>query len=345
MGAGVVLAGGAGDSRGAVAGAGRGQQARAMLLPAGAAQGADDPLEHPGAAQVEPVQVRELPVGAVTRRHRRQPAHRGRGLEIGQEAREPAREVGGGDDAAHEVGLPQHRGQEVLARGLPRDRRAGVGREPVERPCAGQRREALVARGGGPVEREAERECGLAVLAGAHRPAQLGEPGREPVGGQGLERRESAVPALRAGVVPLAQLGRELEQPGEAVGPLEALASGRPDVGGFAREPLRRQIGVERRLGTSREAGIAVQPQQPHQAPVPVDRGVPVERAVERRGQLAGRANVGVVAHQVHQVVRVLAVDGAERQLRERLDGARVLRIAHGVAGVGGVTEGANAGV
>jgi hypothetical protein len=82
----------------------------------------------------------------------------------------------------------------------------------------------LVAAAACPVEHEAHREGGLAVLAGPDRVRQLGQPGFEAFGRQTLQWFERCGPLAGLGVIPLAQLGAELEQPRQAVGALERVA-------------------------------------------------------------------------------------------------------------------------
>jgi len=63
------------------------------------------------------------------------------------------------------------------------------------------------------------------VLAGANRVDELGQPGLEPTHGSALERGEGGAQRDDGGVIPLAQLGAELEEPGEPVRALERLVA------------------------------------------------------------------------------------------------------------------------
>src|SRR6185369_1668401 len=83
----------------------------------------------------------------------------------------------------------------------------------------------------GPIEDEAERERGLVVLADADGPGQLGQPLFETPRRLRLQRRQGRGPRARLAVVPIAELGRELEEPGQAVGALERRAALALDVG------------------------------------------------------------------------------------------------------------------
>ena len=299
-------------------GFGRGGKRRAVRVALG--QRGDDALEHPGATQVQAVEVRELAIRRVGTRHRREPA---RGLlprRLGQETLEPRGELRRREHAAHKVRLAERRREEIVARGLPGDRRAPIGAIEVPRALLHEQREALLARGARPVEREPEREGGLAVLAAANRPTQLRQPVGQPPHRECLERAQRAQPVVGDGAPPLAQLGSELEQPRQPVGPLEALAPGGAHVGGLAGDALDGEAQPQRLARASGEGRGRAEAHEPRQAPVPVHRGVPVERAAERGGQLARRAHVVIAAQEMHGVVRVLPPDGGERHLGEAFD-------------------------
>src|SRR5262249_37781864 len=155
---------------------------------------------------------------------------------IRQEAREPSPELVAREYPAQEVGLGEDRREEVVARGLVAHRSRDIAAEERARPLRRERREGIVARGPRPIEREPQGERGLMVTADAHRPGEALEPRPQPLRRERLERRERRAPARGIGVAPLAQLGRELEQPGEAVGALERLAALGAHVLDLARE-------------------------------------------------------------------------------------------------------------
>ncbi len=115
------------------------------------------------------------------------------------------------------------------------------------------------------------------------------------------------------GIVPFLQLGGQLQQPGQAVGPLEAAAAVRGQVLHLLRDVGRRQALRHRAPRVRRERRLRKQARQPHQQPVPVDRGVPVVAAVERRSQFARRLHVGIGIQRVRDLVGVLLVDAVER--------------------------------
>ena len=75
---------------------------------------ADDAVQHPGATEVEPVEVRELPIGAVGALDRREPARKGRSLGIGKQCRESVRERLAWQYAPQEIRLAQQRREEIV---------------------------------------------------------------------------------------------------------------------------------------------------------------------------------------------------------------------------------------
>ena len=129
--------------------------------------------------------------------------------------------------------------------------------------------------------------------------------------------RERGGPLTRFRVAGFLQLRCQLQQPGQAVGPLEASASGVVeilhflcDVGG--RETLRQgaaSLGRERRLRKHAD--------QPDQQPVRVNARVPVIAPVKRRRQFAGRLHIGVGVQRMRDLVGVFLVDAVERELCE----------------------------
>ena len=82
---------------------------------------------------------------------------------------------------------------------------------------------------------------------------QLGQPLAQAFRGARLERPQDLGPALRLGLRPLAELGGELEQPGQAVGPLEGRPALAVQVGRLGGDLLRGQAPVQRVAGRLRE--------------------------------------------------------------------------------------------
>ena len=162
------------------------------------------------------------------------------------------------------------------------------------------------------------------MLAHPDRMGQLRQPLLDLQCGHRFERRQRGPPPPGVRVVPLAQLGGQLEQPRHPVGPLEAGATGCleiPDLGDDVR--VRQTAGQcgPRGLGELRRR---VKPYQPGQQPMGVDRGMPVEAPVEGGGQLARRAHVLIAVQYMRDLVRIFPVNAVERQLGEAAGGQRV---------------------
>src|SRR5271166_1800277 len=75
-----------------------------------------DALEHPRAAQVESIDVRELRVGTIGHDRRLQPLAGGRAGNARQKARQPLAELLRLEHSAHEVRFGETRREEILAR-------------------------------------------------------------------------------------------------------------------------------------------------------------------------------------------------------------------------------------
>ncbi len=234
-----------------------------------------------------------------------------------EEGVEPAGEGGGRKDAAHHVGFGQAGREEVLARGLVGDGAVAVFQVIVAGAGFDQFAELRVAGDAGVIQHEAHGEGGLIVLAGADGVVHFGQPAGDAGGDGAFEGREGGGPAARIGVVPFLEFGGELEQPGEAVGPLEG---GAPfgiqvlhldgDVGGG--QALRQCA-----AGIGGEGRVREQTQGADQQPVSVDRGMPVVTAVEGRSELAGRFHVGVGIQGMGDFVGVFLMNAIERQAGE----------------------------
>jgi len=79
------------------------------------------------------------------------------------------------------------------------------------------------------------------MLAGSDRVAEFGQPGRDAGGDRLLDRPKRGGPLARIGIVPLLQLGGELQKPSESVRPLEAGAALGIQIFHFLRDIARRQ--------------------------------------------------------------------------------------------------------
>ena len=123
--------------------------------------------------------------------------------------------------------------------------------------------------------------------------------------------RRTSRPARLVG--PL-ELRLQRQQPGPAVGPLEAAAERPLEIGELARDVGLGEGLVQARADLARARPVREQPEHPRQQPVAVHARVPVETAVEDRMQLARRLRVLGAGHHVVELVGVLAADVAERQ-------------------------------
>jgi hypothetical protein len=128
------------------------------------------------------------------------------------------------------------------------------------------------------------------------------------------------------------QLRGELHQPRQSVWPLERDATLGLQVRHFDDNVLRRQAASQRGACSLGEGLIRIQTHRTHQQPVPVHRGVPVVTAKECRRQLPRRLRIGVAAHDVRDLVGILAMHTFEREAGEthrRFD-VQVLRVRGG---------------
>ncbi len=153
---------------------------------------------------------------------------------------------------------------------------------------------------------------------------QLWQPIPNLVRGQCLDRRQRPPPAAGIGIVPVAELGAELQQPRQSVGPFETGAAGRLQVRRFALQIGDGQAPGQRRPRRLCRLRVRVAPRQPGQQPVPVHRRVPVVAPVERRGQLAGWARVFVAVEHMRDLVGVLAVHAVEGKAGEACGERRI---------------------
>ena len=163
-------------------------------------------------------------VGSVTTAGSSHPAEPSAGI-CGRNARSHSAIRGRREHAAHEVRLGDARREEILAVRLVVQRARPIVAVELRRLRRDEVDHRLVAGRARPVEHEAEGEGRLIVLADPDRARELRQPLREARGGGGLERAHHRGPLPRLRVLPLPQLGRELQQPRQAVGPLEAGAA------------------------------------------------------------------------------------------------------------------------
>ena len=168
----VVAAGDVPQRRLGVAGRRRGQRRPGRVV---GRQGRRDAPHAPGPAQVQPVEVDELRVGAVRHRGRREQRLRLAPGRPRQEPREPGPELGRRQHAPHQVRLHQARREEVGPGRLPPRRGVGVLAEVGPRPLLDQLPQPRVADRPGVVVGEGQPERGVRVHAGADRVGLLRE--------------------------------------------------------------------------------------------------------------------------------------------------------------------------
>jgi len=104
------------DEAGVAVGAGGGLQRRDA--PVARRQAGRDPVERPGAAQVQGVDVGQLGIGAIGDDARPQPRRRGVRGDARQEPRQPRGEGRRREYPPEQIGLRQARREEILAEGL-----------------------------------------------------------------------------------------------------------------------------------------------------------------------------------------------------------------------------------
>ena len=289
-------------------------------------------VERPRAAQIEPVEVDDLRVGAVRDDGRLQRM----GLQQRrQEAPHPRLELRGREHLRHQRRFLERRREEVLAARLPADGPIAILAVVMARAFVHQRGELRVARRAGIFPHQRKAEGGVRVHAGADGVGLLWQEGME-CGDNGIgERLQIGRPALRLGRVLALQLRREQEQPRPAIGALEALPVRLLPVIDLDRDVRRREVLVERRADARRLGERGKLPQEPHQHPVAVHRRVPVEAAIERRVQGSGRLHLGGVVHHVIELVGIFLLYAIEREPREAAGGRRVERQIGGGDGHG----------
>ncbi|GIR69323.1 MAG: hypothetical protein CM15mP74_05740 [Halieaceae bacterium] len=74
-----------------------------------------------------------------------------------------------------------------------------------------QRFKPLIACHASPIERQAQRECGLRMSTAAHGVSQIGQPGGQPLDQRGFEGPDRFAPCTGLRVIPLFKLCRQLQ--------------------------------------------------------------------------------------------------------------------------------------
>ncbi len=313
-------------------GGGRQSAPPAVALP----EAGGDSQQHPGTAQVQPVDVRKLRVRAVGDDAGREPGGIAVARDARQEAREPGRKFSARQHPAHEVRFRQAGRQEILARRLVIERAVLVGQVVAAAALVDERQHGSVPRHHRPVADQAEGERGLRVLADAYRVAQFRQPRAHAIRSLRLQRTQDLRPPRGFRIGPGTQLGGELQQPREPIGPLEGRPPGTAQVGELDRDFFRREARAQRRPRRRCEPRLRIQACQSRQQPVAVHGRMPVEAAEEHRRQLARRPHVRVAAEHVRDLVRVLEVRAVERELREAPGGGFIERDRRRLRGSGG---------
>ena len=225
---------------------GRRQQRRARVA-AGSARAM--PREAPRARQVEAVEVHDLRIAAVAHRHRREQRRGFAAREARQEAIEPARERRRVEHPPHQVGLDQHRRQEIGARKAPtppgRRGPRRTSRAPWRRAPRSSSARPRSARSRG--RRRGRTRCWDGCRSAPDmRPRQEIEPARTE---RPRQRRDRRGPARDIRIVRRAfrELVRELQQPRPAVGADERRVVRRAEIRDLGRDRRRREVAIERR--------------------------------------------------------------------------------------------------
>ena len=291
-------------------------------------QARGDALQHPGPREVQPVEVNQLRVFTIGDHRDRQPARRLVHAQAGQETAQPRGELRRLQHPAHHVRLGEDRREESLPVRLEREVRPAVLQEVVACPTRDEIGHLLVAANAGPVEDQAQGECGLGVFAGPHRVRELRQPGLQLADRLGLQRLDRGGPLLRLRVVPFMQLRGELQQPGLAVRPLERHPALRALVRHFGGHARRGEALRQGRADAADKRGLRELPAKPDQEPVPVYGRVPVVAAKKDGRQFMRRLGIRLGVHHVGDLVRVFLVEALEGQLGERLDRRQIEGLA-----------------
>src|SRR5690606_29972497 len=113
-------------------------------------------------------------------------------------------------------------------------------------------------------------------------------------------------------IVPLAQLRAQLQQPREAVGPLESLAPWAREILHLAADACGRETPFQRRACRGDELALRLEAREARQQPVTVHRRVPVEAPPEHGRECPRGAGILVAVQHVRDLVRVFTMDALE---------------------------------
>jgi hypothetical protein len=231
-----------------------------------------------------------------------------------QEAIEPRQERLRRQETPHAFGLDQRRGLEVVAARLAPSRAIDI----LAIPTAGRFEEKSgqcgVAGRRCVIGRHSEAEGRVEMGAGAHGIGRERQEIAKSLRDRPRQRRERPRPAR---IVRERQFRGELEQPGPAVGALEAARRRPVEIGALARDLLARELVVEQGayVGGATHAGKATQ--QPRQHPMAMDARMPIKAAIEDRMQVARGMRILRPGQRMIEVVRIFAADMPERQAGE----------------------------
>jgi tetratricopeptide (TPR) repeat protein len=229
-----------------------------------------DAVQAPCAAEIQAVEVDELPVRPVGDLSRSEEELLVR--ELREEFLEPDFELFRGKNPPHDIGLLQTRREEIEAARLPAERAAGIGQIIIPRPLLDEILESPVPRRMRVIPGEAQAERRIAVLADADRIEELRQKFHVPLDDQVGQRLQIALQLPGERIVERVQLFRELQEPRPAVRPLEGLLLGPAEILHFTPYVLIAEAFGE--LGADRvpvlETGKGLQKLDEH--PVPVHR-------------------------------------------------------------------------
>jgi len=148
--------------------------------------------------------------------------------------RKPVSQRAKAEDTTHEIGLREARGIEVLARRFVAQWTVSIGEIEAARGVGKHAAHLRIVRDTRPIPYQAERGCGLFVLADPDGIAEFPGPILQPRGGLALQRLQDAGPLRGLRIIPGAQLRAQLEKPREPVGPLEGGAILAAQISQFA---------------------------------------------------------------------------------------------------------------
>ena len=196
----------------------------------GGGQGLREAAPAPGAAEVEAVQVRDLPVAWIRDDDGREQRPGLAGGQAGQERMQPPGELLGRLQAGHQLGLGQRRGQEVVPGRLPVAGITGIRRIPAPGRVVDRGLQFGRPRRPGPQPRVGQRAGQPERAVGVQPdPDRVGGP-RQPVQEVAAQHRRQWFhrlgPAPRVRIVPAGELVGQGQGPTPAVRPLTAAVGG-----------------------------------------------------------------------------------------------------------------------